>query len=47
VRDDETAAAARERTGTSQARRESRFSGRQDAGTAGALDMIRTITPLR
>jgi hypothetical protein len=47
VRDDETAAAGRESAGTSQARRGSHFSGRQDVGTAGALDMIRTITPLR
>lgn len=47
ARDDETAAAGRESAGTSQARRGSRLSGRQDVGTAGALDMIRTITPLR
>jgi hypothetical protein len=47
ARDDETAAAGRESAGTSQPRRGSRLSGRQDVGTAGALDMIRTITPLR
>ncbi|HEV2546940.1 MAG TPA: hypothetical protein VGU20_06360 [Stellaceae bacterium] len=47
LRDDETAAAGRESAGTSQARRGSLFSGRQDVGTAGALDMIRTIAPLR
>jgi hypothetical protein len=46
ARDDE-AATGRESAGTSQGRRGSLFSGRQDVGTAGALDMIRTITPLR
>jgi hypothetical protein len=47
AREDEIAATGRESAGTSQARRGSRLSGRQDVGTAGALDMIRTITPLR
>jgi hypothetical protein len=47
ARIDETAAVSGESTATSQVRRGSRFSGRQDVGTAGALDMIRTITPLR
>ena len=47
AREEETAASGRESAGTSQGRRAPRFSGRQDVGTAGALDMIRTITPLR
>lgn len=40
----DTVTPARETAGTSE---RPRFGGRQDVGTAGVLDMIRTITPLR